>query len=112
MSKRFYGLCYGYTQEDIIEMIKELKRDGVTHLLDNYIVKEIHDGYVMEDKWEAEPPKKLHGGIDKIIIDAISIECINKKSRFKTFEDLTDYMVREEMQDMEEYLRHEEEWEY
>lgn len=66
----------------------------------------------MEDKWEAEAPRILQGDIDKVVLDAISIECLNKKSRFKTFDELINYMMKEEEQDMESYIRHEMEWEY
>ena len=111
-NKRFYGLYCGYSQEDIKEIINNIQRDGITSLMDNYVLKSHHDDIVMEDKWESESPRRLHGEIDKMVIDAISIEYINKPSRFQSLKKLTDYMVREEEADMEEYLRNEEEWEY
>lgn len=110
---KFYTLYCGYDQEDIKQMMEELRNKQSTFLMDNYIVKKVNNkSYIMEDKWETEPYKELHGNVEKIILDAISIECLNKKSRFQSLKDLTDYMVRQEKEDMEEYLRHEEEWEY
>ena len=112
MSKKFYGLYCGYSQEDILKMIQEIQNKGITLMMDNYIIRVIDDSHIMEDKWEAEPPKILHGGVEKVVLDAVSIEYLNKRSRFHSVSSLIDYMISEEEADMEEYLQHEEEWEY
>lgn len=111
-NQKFFGLYCGYSQEDIKQMISEIKRDDLTSLMDNYVLKKHHDYIVMEDKWEAEPPKILQGEVEKVILDAVALEYLGRKSRFKNMKALIDYMVREEEADMEEYLRNEEEWEY
>lgn len=112
MSKQFYGLYCGYSQDDIREMVMDIHKRGNTFLMDNYIIRKVEDQIFMEDKWETEPPKELHRDIEKAVLDAITLEYLNKRSRFESLDDLTDYMVREEEADMEEYLRNEEEWEY
>lgn len=113
MNKKFYSLYCGYGQDDIENMIKEVHKGGYTSLMDNYIIKKIENQiFVMEDKWEAEPPKILQGEVEKVILDAVALEYLGRKSRFKNMKALIDYMVREEETDMEEYLRNEEEWEY
>lgn len=111
-NQRFFGLYCGYSQDDIQEMIVEIKRAGITALMDNYVLRKHHDIIVMEDKWEAEPPKRLHGEVEKMVLDAVSIEYLNKRSRFHSVSELINYMISEEEADMEEYLRNEEEWEY
>ena len=111
-NQEFFGLYCGYSQEDIKEIVEDIHKRGTTALMDNYTIREMKGKYVMEDKWEVEPPKILNGGIEKIVIDALSLEFTNKKSNFQNLKELTDYMVSEEEQDMEEYLRNEEEWEY
>lgn len=110
-NKKFFGLYCGYSQEDIKEMIKNIEMNE-TSLMDNYILREIEGEYIMEDKWEAEPPRILQGSEEKIVLDAVALECLGKESRFQSLQELTEYMVREEEADMEAYLRNEEEWEY
>ena len=112
MKNKFFGLYCGYSQEDIIEIIEEVKKNKTSSIMDNYILRKTKGGYVMEDKWEAEAPKELRGDIEKIVLDALSIEYLGKESRFSSLQELTEYMVREEESDMEAYLRNEEEWEY
>lgn len=108
----FYGLYCGYSQEDIKNMVENIHKGGYTSLMDNYTIRKIEYQYVMEDKWEAEPPRILQGSKEKIVLDAICIEYTNEKSKFQSLAELIDYMVEEEKQDMESYIRHEMEWEY
>lgn len=113
MNQEFLGLYCGYSQEDIQEMTIDIHKRGITSLMDNYIIRKIKDQiFIMEDKWEAELPKELHGDIEKIVLDAVALECLGEKSQFKNLQELTDYMVREEEQDLESYIMHENEWEY
>lgn len=111
-NKKFYGLYCGYSQSDIEQMKFEVQRAGITALMDNYVLRKKSTSYIMEDKWEAEPPRILQGSEEKIVLDAICIEYTNEKSKFQSFAKLLDYMVEEEKQDMESYIRHEMEWEY
>lgn len=112
-NKKFFGLYCGYSQEDILEIKKEIQNEGYSYLMDNYILRQQNNRrIIMEDKWEAEPPKILQGEVEKVILDAVALEYLGRKSRFKNIKALIDYMVREEEADMEEYLRNEEEWEY
>ena len=112
-SEKFYGVCFGYTQKDIEQIIKEVTNRGDTRLMNDYnIVRVRKNTYCIENKWDEDDSQIIRGTPEKVVLDALSIECLGHESEFQSYNELVHYMVKFEKEDMEEYLRNEEEWEY